>query len=252
MAMRSTDKDLLVAQASLGKIRYPNMNEKDLLNLVERSRSKISTRFVDMTNEFKPEVVPQHRQRHVYDLTANFQLRCQTRSGRYVLTVSIGARNVSGIGQGHKACLEEAKEKFRLHIRNSIRDAKHPLYTKFLEQVKVEVKAAADEDPEADVEHAKDIFRKFIGVQLGDSDSQLRKQFFKRVTVREVQPMKECKTCHKEKQEFYFVNNKGEMTEQCSSCRPEEVVAMPEGDEADETDSDDDDEDDEEEEADDE
>lgn len=218
MAMRSTDKDLLVAQRILGRIRHPDMDDSDLLDLVDKGRDNLSVRFVDMSDYMKREVIPEHKVSHTYDLTANFRLRCQTKAGKYVLEASIKARGVTGVAKNHKECLGQAKEKFRLHVRNSIRDKAHPLYNKFLEMVKVQVVAEADKDPEKDVDHAKEIFRKFIGVQLGDEDSQLRHQFFNRVKSVEVRAMQVCEQCHKEKPKTDFFTAKEDL-KVCAACR---------------------------------
>lgn len=217
MPLRSTDMDLLVAQKALGKLRHPELNDSQLVSLVDQARSKLSVRFVDMTSNSKDELVPTHTVHHTYDMSASFQLRLTTaKNGQYVLRADLGARGVTGYGSTHKECLQDAKERFRLHLGKSIRDAHHKLYKRFLKDVNVQVVKPAEKAPAKDQVNAKELFRRFIGNNLRDSDSKVYKQFFQLVKFKEVRLMKVCVTCKKERPAEVFATDSLE----CFTCAP--------------------------------
>jgi hypothetical protein len=255
--LRSTDKDLLVAQKVLGRIRRPDLAPKTLDDLVKQSRANLSRRFVqekfdgELQTVLRKNAGPrQHRK--AYNLTATFALkgiRVKGSNEKFIAQVTFKLDRVIGQGPSPSACLTDAKEKFRLHIGNSIRDSRSELRKLFLENTEVQVNdGTGNTDILAVVrEKVLETFRLWLGNSIRDTNGDIKKRFYPAVKHEEVRITKVCTKCGERKVEMDFWTKKGEVDE-CADCRPAATSESEIDDDLDDEDeeSDEDDEEDEE------
>lgn len=243
--VKSTDRDLLIAQRSLGRLRHPNMSDADLVKLVEKSKNKLAKRFVDIEIS-KPKSTPGRKALKFYEMTISFMNNVRVGDVTYKLDATFRMKNVPGEAALAVDCADNAKEEFRKRLGNLIRDSGSELHKKFFNSCKVEVvevhngKNPGDKDRQ---EKAKEAFRKWIGNEIRDQDSTIYKQFFKMVAYKEMYQTRKCKECNLDKAVLMFFPGKEELTHfpalkagVCTKCQPipEIQEEVEDGDEDDE------------------
>lgn len=224
--LRSTDRDLLVAQRVLSQIRHPDKPEL-CQSQVERRQKRLRTRFIQENfGDGKLRTVQvekrTRKQYAMYDMGVTFKINNVPLNGKkYNAKVHIQMSNIPGEGMTRAACIQDAKDSFRKSITKGLRAKASKLRNSFFAKVYVltpsgkpvseEVKAAVSE-----------LFRCWIGKQLFSTTSKIRKKFPKSVKHEEVRYSHICEECKIRKLHYKFntVAHENERKFVCLDCRP--------------------------------
>lgn len=233
--MRSTDRDLLVAQKVLSNIRFPDKPELMKVELDKR-QARLKERFVDEKyGDGVSKTVPvKHKNRKrvkMYDMRVTFMMKnIPAKQGKYGAQINFLVRNVPGQGMTNAACLQDAKEAFRKYICNGLRKKDSPVQKDYFKQVQI---TWGKDFPAGDKSEVGQIvaekFRKWIGKQLFHLDTDIRKKFFDAVKHEEVRNTYICAECRMRK--FVEELNLDECTKTravCLECCP--AVEAPDDD----------------------
>lgn len=250
--LRSTDRDLLVAQRVLSGLRFPDkpelMGEK-----LEKRKMELKVRFVqesfgDGTSRTVPAKKDLQKMLAMFDLNVSFKMRnIPYTDNKYTAEVHFMLRNVPGVGMTKGACLEEAKERFRKYLVDGLRGNTKGLKDLFFKNVIVTWGSGSNQGTDTSLlEDAKqevgEKFRLWIGNQLWKLDTPIRKKFFSAVKSEEVRASHLCELCGIRKLEHQL--NREHLAEHkqlaCYDCVPAKVDEEDAAAEDDEEDPDDD------------
>lgn len=253
--MRSTDRDLLAIQKKLGGIRYPNLDQSKLDQLTDNAAKRLVTRFIEekVGREIVKRQVAQVSNRRLtkmYTLILRVQLRnipIQLRqidvTQKVTASVAFTMAHVVGHGPDPDSCLYAAKETYRKHLGNELRDKDSKLRATFLR--KIELSDPAGATPlltKEQQDEAKEQFRLWFSKSIRDASCKTYKDFFNSVQHEEERYTIVCKGCNKRCPDISFFTKDG-FSDNCSDCREKAKKAS----QADNADVDEDDDEDDEE-----
>lgn len=224
--MKSTDRDLLVAQKMLSEIRWPD-KAVVMAKEYEKRYLSLKNRFVQASFGDGRQVVVQVKSPRsrlaMYDLGVSFQVKNILLKGiKYKATVHFVLLDVPGEGMTGAACLQGAKERFRKHLVEGLRARGSDMQKRFFNEVKIAFMNGYSVGPNKVTLEVAEKFRVWIGNQLWHLDTNIRKRFHGAVRHEEVHVTHTCIGCDDRKPDFSFNKlHREEMNEYlCLECKP--------------------------------
>jgi len=227
-AMKSTDRDLLVAQNVLSAIRWPDKKELRA-DALERRKKAAVIRFVQENFGDGALRTVQARTKDrdrmvMYDLGVTYQINNIPFDGKkYRGKVTFTLRNVPGAGKTTSARLQDAKERFRKYLVTNLRAKKSSLRTAFFKVTAITFMNGHKTELSAqDLTKVVEKFRLWIGNSLWRINSTNRQKFPKAVRHEEVQLSYICTECgiRKFSREFNSGHFKETGKRACVECVP--------------------------------
>lgn len=231
--VRSTDRDLLVAQRVLGGLRYHN--RKDLVEKAQvRDLAKAKTRFVqEAFGDGTLRKVQPKKDAKIwanYDMRVSFQLNNIPHDGRkYKGVIHFQVKDCAGEGMTKAACLQDAKERFRQYLVTGLRTSGTNLRKHFTDNAIITWMDGTGPVAPSNHEAVAEVLRKWIGNELWKSDTKIRKSFPSAVKYEEVRFTRICSECGIRKVTYEFNTQILAKSKRwvCLACKPMEKT-MPE------------------------
>lgn len=204
--MRSTDKDLLILQKELAKVKWPTRASL-IEKAMKRDAKKVEERFVEVRVKGVLRQLPAPTARKpttlvsLYDSCVTFQVKnIPHKNGNYDARVTFYGPYIYGQGANGREREADAKETFRKTIADGLRTEGSDVRNAFfkgatislqnvVEGVKTELLPLSATGPDsADFQAVAEKFRIWIGNSLRKVDGNIRNSFAKavRLTEREV------------------------------------------------------------------